>query len=154
MNRRVRLTAGLATTAHQCARRKSTQAGRQLDREWTKCLQAIVAGNQYSNGERQGRQVLSELRILVGSDEEFLVAANWRGSPFLRPDHPASATVTTSCAANTDRRRRGSDSSSRMRMWRYGLARLLQNRDGCLAANGRKFIEKLVERLAGLKIVE
>jgi hypothetical protein len=41
-----------------------------------------------------------------------------------------------------------------MRTWRYGLARLLQNRNGCFAANGRKFIEKLVERLAGLKTIE
>lgn len=124
-------------------------------RKRAECLKAIGVGNQNSHGKWQGCRVLLELKFLVGSDEEINVAAaNSSNSLFLRPDHPDSAPVTTSRAANTDRRRRGSNSSRRMRLWRYGLACLLQNRNGCFAANGRKFIEKLVERLAGLKIIE
>jgi hypothetical protein len=81
-------------------------------------------------------------------------AAFCKSWPFLMPDQPISATVRTACAVNSVRSRFGTHSSSNTRMRERQIPRLLKRRDGKFTRYAWKILQKFIERIAALKIVQ
>src|SRR3954471_17355338 len=74
-------------------------------------------------------------------------------TPFRRPSQRCARTVLTSWPMSSAANAMGSDSSINMRTANR-LFRELQCRNGLLAAHRRKFLEELIQRIAGFEIVK
>lgn len=81
-------------------------------------------------------------------------AARRSNSPFLMPAHPMSATVRTSWPTMSERSWRGTHSSSSTRTTHHDGARLFQHGDGPFPAYGWEVVQKRVEGMLALKVVE
>src|SRR5262245_19264473 len=93
------------------------------------------------------------LRSTVSSTSKLALATR-SNSPFFSPVQPCSWVVRTSCSANSDFSLRGRHSSRRTRIGEQGLLGLLESRHGLLSGHTWEVVEKLVERIAGLEVVE
>jgi hypothetical protein len=81
-------------------------------------------------------------------------AAFCKSWPFLIPDQPISATVRTACAVNSVRSRFGTHSSSNTRMRERQIPCLLKRCDGKFTCNAGEILQKFIERIAALEIVQ
>lgn len=81
-------------------------------------------------------------------------AALCKSWPFLMPDQPISATVRTACAVNSARSRFGTHSSSNTRMRERQIPSLLKRCDGKFTCYAWEILQKFIERIATLEIVQ
>src|SRR6185437_11664926 len=81
-------------------------------------------------------------------------AANRSSSPFFTPAQPTSATVLTSWPRISLRSARGTHSSSSTRIGNQVGFCLLKRRNGNLARDAREVVEKLVQRVTALDVVD
>src|SRR5438552_16476766 len=80
--------------------------------------------------------------------------ARFSRSPFLAPAQPRPCTVDMEWATKAAIRSCGRFSSSSTRTCQQGLACKIECRDGLFASNGRKLLDKFVQRVAALGVVE
>lgn len=85
------------------------------------------------------------------SNSAAALCSSW---PFLMPDHPVSATVRTAWAVNSVRSRFGTHSSSNTRMSECQVSCLLNCCYGELARHAWEILQKFIQRIAALKVVQ
>src|SRR4051794_39869111 len=68
-----------------------------------------------------------------------------KSSPFFLPDQPISGTVCASWPGSSRTNRRGTHSSSRIRMGHQHLLGEFQSGDGLLAGDAREVLQEIVE---------
>lgn len=124
------------------------KAFEQFQDEGKQSRKSVIVCHQHDDGQRKRGKILLILEVPIRSYENIELCGS-KGQKLAvlcyRPSNLTSTTLETVCPESVRARRRGRDSSSRMRIGGYRFASLLKCRNAKSLRHRREIIAKSVE---------